>query len=336
MMKLGFPISRLPRDSKAIHLLGCWTGVLFFFFAPEVVHAEFLDRLELVTLLRQNQFAKLEHILTRQEYQYREKKIPEEHVEAAYYAFANSASDLENNLNDWVARNEQTGTAHLARGVYDWNIGWKSRGYRYMSETADEQVRGMEKNFALAWQDLKGAAQRKRNSGIPYNFLINIAMNLSDKAVINQFLDQGLQADPRSFGIRWSYLQTLRPWWSGLSHAQSLEAIETFLSTYVTPFIYDNPDIKSLLGYPDYLRAEVFYRKDQEEKALPYYRKAQHYGPYFRFSFQAAKALFYLDRNQDALDMIDRAFIDRPQVPDVLHIRAQILKALNQPEAALQ
>jgi hypothetical protein len=40
---------------------------LVFFFSPDIVHAEFLDRLELLSHLRQGHYQKLEQILARQE-----------------------------------------------------------------------------------------------------------------------------------------------------------------------------------------------------------------------------------------------------------------------------
>jgi tetratricopeptide (TPR) repeat protein len=284
-------LERAPKDSPAIKMLSLWFGVLVCFFSPDVVHAEFLDRLELPNHLRQGHYQQLERIFTRQERLYRAKKFPEEHVEAAYVAFANSAADLEEPLNIWVARGEKSGTAFLARGAYFWQLGWTARGGRYMSETPDERVRGMKGNFALAWQDLKQAAQKKENSGIPYRFLISIAMNFRDEDVIQQFLEKGLQADPRSFGIRWSYLNTFRPWWRGLSNEYSIEAIEKFLAVQVTPFINDNPDLKPLLGYPDYLRGEILKKNNQDEQSLAFYEKALQHDSYYRFIFEMGKSV---------------------------------------------
>ena len=331
-----FLLFAIPKDSLAIRVLSLWFGVLVFFFSPEVVHAKFLDRLELISHLRQGHYQKLEQIFTRQEQQYQAKKIPEGHVEAAYFAFANSAPDLEEKLNEWVAKGDNSGTAHLARGIYYWNIGWTARGGGYMSETQDEQVRGMKEKFALAWQDLKGAAKKKMNSGIPYKFLISIAMNLSDEEVIEQFLEQGLQADPRSFAIRWSYLHTLEPWWSGLSNEDSIREIEYFLSKHVEPLIGNHPDLKPLLGYSDYLQAEILSRNNQREKALAFFQKALQHGSYNLYRFEWAKALFYLDRDQEALEMIDHALRERPKVSDILHYRARILEDLHQSQAALK
>ncbi len=49
----------LPTDSPAIKVLGLWFGLLVFFFSPEVVHAEFLDRFELISHLGHNLLSNL-------------------------------------------------------------------------------------------------------------------------------------------------------------------------------------------------------------------------------------------------------------------------------------
>ncbi len=326
----------IPKGPIAIKGLCLWFGFLAFFFSPEIVHAEYLDRLELVNHLRQGHYSQLEKILAHQEILYQKNTIPEEHVEAAYWAFANSAADLKEKLNEWVQQPSKSGTAHLARGMYYWNIGWKARGSNYMSATPTARAQGMKSYFSLAWQDLKEAAQKKGNSGIPYMFLISIAMNFSDELAIEQFLKQGLQDDPRSKGVRWRYLNSLRPWWSGMSNEQSITTAQGFIDTQVSPFIKNMPNLKSLLGYPDYLQARILDRNGQGVDALAFYEEALQHGSDYWFRFQWAKTLFYLDRDNEALDIIDLALQERPQVPTVLHYRARILEALNQPEAALQ
>ncbi len=325
----------VPKDAPAIRVLGLWCGLLVFFFSPDVIHAEFLDRLELIQHLRQGHYQKLEQIFTRQETLYQAKKIPEEHVEAAYYTFANSAADLQEKLDEWVTRNDAGGTSLLARGVYHWNIGWLARGGAYMSETPKERVRSMQANFALAWQDLQEAMQKKEHSGIPSKFLISIAMSLGDHDGIDQYTDQGLQADPGSFAVRWQHLYSLTPWWSSWSTEESLQAVEKFLQERVTPHVNRYPTLKPLLGFPDFMRAEMFDRNDDYEKALPHYQAAMKRGRYYYYAYSYGQALFYLDRDKEALDILTAALQDRPQVANLHDYRARTLNALNRPEQAL-
>jgi hypothetical protein len=51
-----------PKNSPAVRALSLWCGILTFFFSPDMVHAEFLDRLESLTYLPQSQYQQLDQI----------------------------------------------------------------------------------------------------------------------------------------------------------------------------------------------------------------------------------------------------------------------------------
>ncbi len=330
-------VPAIPHTSPAIRALGLWFGLLVFFFSPEVIHAEFLDRLELISHLRQGHYQKLEQILTRQERLYQAKKIPEEHVEAAYYAFANSAADLEEKLNEWVARDKTNGTASLARGVYYWNRGWISRGYAFFSETPNERVLGMKENFAVAWKDFKRASSFKKHSGIPYALLTNIAMALGDRNGTIQYTLKGLQADPNSFAIRWKYLYSQTPWWGGGGTLEeSLAQINPFLEKDVLPYLTQNSNLRPLLGFPDYVRAEMRRRSGNREQAIPFFQNALKQGRYYIYSFNLGKNLFFLDQFEESLNELTASLKDRPQEADIHDYRARVFEALQRPEQALK
>ena len=108
-----------------------WVGILCGFWlvmSANSAQAEYLDRLLILDLLRSSQFEELEQKLVRQERLYKQKKIPEEHMAAAYYSFANSDPELEIRLNEWVGKWKLAGFAYLARGIYYCNLGWTTRG----------------------------------------------------------------------------------------------------------------------------------------------------------------------------------------------------------------
>ncbi len=60
-----FPLLTMPKDSPAIKILGLWFSVLVFFFSPEIIHAEFLDRLELNQHQNQDDHSKFDQLLLR-------------------------------------------------------------------------------------------------------------------------------------------------------------------------------------------------------------------------------------------------------------------------------
>ncbi len=41
----------IPTNSPAIKVLGLWFGLLVFFFSPDIIHAEYLDQLDLLNHL---------------------------------------------------------------------------------------------------------------------------------------------------------------------------------------------------------------------------------------------------------------------------------------------
>lgn len=316
-------------------MLNLWLSLWVFFFSPEVVHAEFLDRLELIKHLRQGHYSKLEQMLTRQERLYQAKEIPEEHVESAYLSFANSAADLEEKLNEWVAGNDKDGTAHLARGIYFWNRGWITRGYAFFSETPKEGISGMKENFEIAYQDLNIASRQKSHSGIPYAYIISMAMALGDQKGINQYIFDGLRADPRSFSIRWRFLYSQTPWWGGLTLEKSLANINPFLQKKVLPNLTQNANLRPLLGFPDYVRAEMLRRSGNREQANLFFKNALKHGRYYIYSFHFGKNLYFLGQLEESLNELTASLQDRPQVADIHDFRAGILEDLKRPEQAL-
>ncbi len=47
----NFLFFKIPTNSPAIKALSLWFGLLVFFFSPEIVHAEYLDQLDLLNHL---------------------------------------------------------------------------------------------------------------------------------------------------------------------------------------------------------------------------------------------------------------------------------------------
>lgn len=238
-------------------------------------------------------------------------------------------------LNEWVQKPNKSGTAYLARGMYFWNLGWKTRGFEYATETPNERIQGMKEYFSLGWQDLHMATRQKPKSGIPYAFIISIAMSLGDKKGVNHYTQKGLETDPRSFVVRWKHLWSLTPWWSGLSTKDSVEASQIFLQSETIPRVEDNPALRPLLGFPDFIRAEMLKRNGQREQAIPYYEATLRHGKYYYYTFRLGQNLFFLDQNVKALNAFTTSLKERPQVAEVYDYRARALANLDRLEEAL-
>ncbi len=80
----------------------------------------------------------------------------------------------------------------------------------------------------------------------------------------------------------------------------------------------------------------MFERNDDEENAIPHRKAALEHGRYYYYLYSYGQSLFYLDRNEEALDVFTTALQARPQVADVHDYRARALQALDHPEEALE
>ncbi len=116
----------------------------------------------------------------------------------------------------------------------------------------------------------------------------------------------------------------------------SLANTDAFLKKEVLPVLDRNSNLRPLLGFPDYIQGEMFDRNDDEENAIPHYKAALKHGRYYYYSFSYRQSLFYLDRDEEALDVFTAALQARPQVADVYDYRARALQALDRPEEALE
>ena len=300
-----------------------------------LAQAEFLDRLALLQLLRNNEFSTLEKKLTAQERLYKEGKIPEEHVESAYFSFANSDPSIEENLNEWIEHERIPGLARLARGVYYWNLGWLTRGSQYSSKTPEERFTSMRNFFALAWKDLWIGIHQKPDSAIPYRFILSITMTLGDREGLNDYLHEGLQADPRSFIVRWQYLYSLTPWWSGMSKNESLRVIREFLKDHVRPWIANTSKLKVLEGFPDFVSAEMLQRKNFDDESITFYEQALQHGEDYYYRYRLGTTLYHLSRYEEAQRVLAKSLKDRPQVADVHEYRGWALSNLGKTDEAV-
>lgn len=120
-----------------------------------------------------------------------------------------------------------------------------------------------------------------------------------------------------------------------MSTENSIEASKTFLKNQVIPRLGIDSNLQPLLGFPDFVTAEMFRRNGRKEKAIPYYQGAILHGRYFYYTYSLGKTLLSLNQNEQALSVLTAALHDRPQVPDIHDFRARVLEALDQPIEAL-
>ena len=312
-------------------LIGLLCGLCLLANASDA-HTKYLDRLKILDMLRTKQFTELEKTLAQQELRYQQGKIPEEHVEAAYLTFGNSDPEFEPRFREWVQQEGSTGRSHLARGIYYRNLGWITRGYRYASRTVPERFRGMRQYFALAKKDLEKAVHLNPHSATGYSLLINLAMAQGQREDIEQIFVEGLRFNPQSYAIRWKYLFSLLPWYSGLSKEECLNVIQQFLKN----FVHDTHlHLSPLKSFPAFAQAEFLRRKNQRESAIPFYERSLNYGRYYWYSYDQGHNFYFMGKHSEAIQAFTQGLEARPQVPKVHKWLGKTYIQLDQPKKAL-
>jgi tetratricopeptide (TPR) repeat protein len=288
-----------------------------------------IDKIELLGLLRQGNFAELENRLNRLQADSESRDGEDEAVAIAFSAFANPKPDVLKRLNEWVQAKPDSYAARLARGYHYRELGWQSRGYALAEKTSEEQFRGIHENFAAARRDLYAAIEINNKLSVATALLLGMAGTESLFEDMVQLLQVGLTQAPKSYHVRWMFLHNLQPRWGG-SHDQITKFIEVLVEPYA-----DDPAIRSLLGYGDYARARDLYSDKEFEEALALFDRATGKGRHWIYFYWHGKTLKRLGRMEEALASYDQALSLRPYEPDVRASRAWILYKAGRLEEAL-
>ena len=312
-----------------------FTGVMVFFLAVTTTAAtQFPDRLTLVQLLLDTELETLDTLIRGYQGAYEAGAISESQLEAVYFAFANSSADLERNLNRWVSEMPDSFPAHMARGVYFWNLGLLTRGPRTHRGLTAEHDEVFRDHFSQASTDLIEAIDTHRQLGLAYSLLIHMASDLGDGSDIVELVRRGSMADPRSLSVHRRYLDSQRPWITGTDEA--VETSMTRIKRYVSnlePRFASHPELSVLAGYPTLVEADLLARNGERVASIPLYDEAATHG-YWIYLYRRGVNHFRLQAFELALMDFDQALVARPQAADVLNMRARALRALDRIQAA--
>ena len=301
---------------------------------PSARAAEFPDRLALVQLLREGEFERLDTVIRNYQRAYEADAISEGHLEAAYFAFSNSSTDLERQLDRWVRDFPGSYPALMARGAYLWNLGLLIRGPRTSRPLSADHHREVRDHFSRAGHDLVNAIQDHRELGIAYSLLIHMASEFGDLEDVIELTRRGALADPRSVVVHRRYLESQRPWVAkGDVNEQFLLArIQRHLSNLEQRYA-EYPDLGVLAGYSLLVEADRLVRQGERAAAITFYDAAAAHG-YWVYLYRRGVNHFRLRSFDLALMDFDRALEMRPQAAEILNMRARALRALERPETA--
>ena len=193
---------------------------------PEFERLE-AKRQPLVTLFKQEQFDSLDEKLNAIQAQYESGQIDEEEL-VDYFQWIETLGNLDvdgfdRRLTMWVEQKPESYAANLARGIFYAELGYKSRGVKFASETTTAQFSKMRSWFKRSKKDLRLSLTLTAKPLLSHFYLNVIALFSSDRAARETYFSEAMQYAPDSNLMRGNYMVGLLPRWGG-----SIEQMEAF------------------------------------------------------------------------------------------------------------
>lgn len=280
----------------------------------------FPDKLELLHLLQKQEYSQLNDTLMSYQSLYESGRTNERVVAFSFSIFSNVDPALEERLSSWIEKFPKSYAAYMARGIYYYSVGYEYRGFRFISDTKGKQINKMRKYMDKGFKDLIKASSLTKKSTLAYSYMIDLTRTSGPKQMVKRLLKKGLSINPASYSVRMSYLNSLQPKWGG-----TLAEIGAFLHD-TESYVYKNPRLKSLLGYLDYTKADIFKLDKRRDKAAEYYDKALRYGANSLYLYRRGVNHYFLENYQAALKDFNRVLEIWPQHDESLSWRSSIYK----------
>jgi tetratricopeptide (TPR) repeat protein len=166
-------------------------------------------------LLDSNQFAELDRRFSAVQRNYKDGSISDEDLRAAFRAFYPTDAALEQKYTAWIAQFPKSYVARLARAIYYVWVGRERRGGNVISETREEQLRGMEAAFAQASKDLDVSLHLDDKPLLTYAQEMDIVRYVSNGDSARAILQTANKIDPDNVVVREKYMGTLMTRWGG-------------------------------------------------------------------------------------------------------------------------
>lgn len=185
-----------------------------------------LDTLQTVNMVRAGDFGRLDRYYSAVQSSYDAGRISDKALRSAFRHFYDTAPDLGTQYASWVKKMPNSYVAHLARAIYYVRTGKRSRGNKFISETGEAQLNGMDEAFAVAMEELQKSASLERKPLLTVFYELDIGLYYGDAAQNRRLLQQSLAIDRNNFIAREMYMLTLQTAWGG-----STAQMKGFLAT---------------------------------------------------------------------------------------------------------
>jgi hypothetical protein len=121
-----------------------------------------LDTQQTVAMVRAGQFARLNRYYAAIQGGYDTGSISDEGLRAAFRHLYDASLDLAPCYESWVKEMPDSYAAHLARAIYYLRVGEGSRGDRFISDTSETRISGMEAAFSVASGELQHSSSLEK------------------------------------------------------------------------------------------------------------------------------------------------------------------------------
>ncbi len=267
-------------------------------------------------LLRLEHFDRLESFVTYYQDEMDTDFRKEFWPSTAFAAFAVADPSLSPLLEEWVERYPDSFAAVAARGSYFYELGWYYRGNQYGKDTSQNRIDRMVAYHRQAAADFERALSLRSSAvAVHANMLHLMVTNGAGDPSARERLERALQHCELCFGIRTTYMRSLRPRWGG-----SFGQMESYAAG-LDELSLRNPKLALLEGY-GFMDAGWYYREDEEyHRAHQLYDSALQLGNHPYFLCEKANLLNREERFDEAILFLDSALSLAPQGLDCLKER---------------
>jgi hypothetical protein len=177
-----------------------------------------------VRLFREGRYHDLDREMNAIQKNYEAGKISDANLEAHFGIFYAADPKGEAKYDAWVKAYPNSYAALQSRCAYNLEAALVSRGSKFIQDTSDSELKGMDLYLNRASADCKAAEALTKKPILAYKDLLHIAELNGDWQTRKQMLDLANIADPKNTTVRTQYMYGLQPQWGG-----SLREMHDFL-----------------------------------------------------------------------------------------------------------
>jgi len=219
-------------------------------------------------LLLTNQFAELDQRFTAAQKAYESGAATETDLRIALREFYDSDPALEPKYDKWVATFPNSYVAHLARGIYYSEVGYRRRGVLSTEETPHDALAAADDAYEKAKTELATSMRLDPKPLFSYSFAIVVARAHGDLSERRHLLDKANAIAPANFVARARYMGAIDTRWGGnqqmmlafLDECRAAKLSDDDMQLLESVIVEDQAWIHQFVDH-DYAAAEAAYRK---------------------------------------------------------------------------